>query len=295
MAATLAVPAGAVAGPHGSCALGPSRATTARAIEVVTRHGTTHDSPFGPVHESRTIGRFAVVEGIRVVSRADCLVQLAGGYDAAQTRRPARRRRRRRSPRPRCAAGALRRRSRTRRVAGIGALRERRRALVAAGYVPPRSKLERHLRRAGGVAAVDPEVSWEATPPWWELGLAPRRRPRPGLEADHRGRRSALAHPCPRLRARPVARQRSCGPRTRRPPVPVAPPDPAAVLDCRRDLARFATQRSRLDVHGNRHVEPARRSTAASIRLRCTETAHVSRIDGAPGVRAWGWGALGRG
>jgi very-short-patch-repair endonuclease len=46
-------------------------------IDVVTRHGTTHRSALASVHESRTVGRFVVVDGIRVVSKEDCTIQVA--------------------------------------------------------------------------------------------------------------------------------------------------------------------------------------------------------------------------
>jgi len=76
MAASLTVPAGAVAESaavlHGAPDFRPGR------IQVVTRHGTTHRSALADARESRTIGRLIVVDGIRVVSKADCTIQLAG-------------------------------------------------------------------------------------------------------------------------------------------------------------------------------------------------------------------------
>jgi hypothetical protein len=76
MAATLSVPAGGVWG-RSAAVLHEVPRFRPGAVEVVTRHGTTHRSPLGIVHESRTVGRFTVVEGIRVVSKADCTIQVA--------------------------------------------------------------------------------------------------------------------------------------------------------------------------------------------------------------------------
>jgi hypothetical protein len=76
MAATLTVPAGAISDSpaavlHGAPTFRPGP------IVVVTRHGTTHRSALARVRESRTVGRFVIVDGIRVVSKADCTIQLA--------------------------------------------------------------------------------------------------------------------------------------------------------------------------------------------------------------------------
>jgi Asp-tRNA(Asn)/Glu-tRNA(Gln) amidotransferase A subunit family amidase len=46
-------------------------------IEVVTRRGTTHTSALAKVVESKTVGRLCLIDGIRVVSKADCTIQLA--------------------------------------------------------------------------------------------------------------------------------------------------------------------------------------------------------------------------
>lgn len=78
MAATLSVPGGALSGPA-AAALHEFPGWKPGRIEVCTRHGTTHRSPFGDVRETRTVGRFVVVGGIRVVSPADCIVQVAPG------------------------------------------------------------------------------------------------------------------------------------------------------------------------------------------------------------------------
>ena len=76
MAATLTVPAGAISGGSAATLLGVPGYRPG-AIEVVTRHDTTNRSPLAKVRQSRTVGRFSVVNGIRVVSKADCTVQLA--------------------------------------------------------------------------------------------------------------------------------------------------------------------------------------------------------------------------
>jgi hypothetical protein len=76
MAATLSVPAGAAWG-RTAAVLHKVPRFRPGVIDVVTRHGTTHRSPLATVHESRTVGRFTVVEGIRVVSKADCTIQVA--------------------------------------------------------------------------------------------------------------------------------------------------------------------------------------------------------------------------
>lgn len=167
MAATLSVPGGAVAAASAAPLLrfpGWPRAH----IEVVTRHGTTDRSPYATVHQSRTVGRVIVVEGIRVVSAADCLVQLAGRLDAA-------------------ALGALVDEvSRDRRhlledlrdryvglaqsrLPGIGVLRavldER-----GDGFVPPAGHLERRLAEVLATVPGLPAVQWEASVPWLEPG-----------------------------------------------------------------------------------------------------------------------------
>ena len=76
MAATLTVPAGAISDSLAAALYAVPRFRPG-AVEVVTRHGTTRRSPLGIVHESRTVGRFTVVDGIRVVSKADCTIQVA--------------------------------------------------------------------------------------------------------------------------------------------------------------------------------------------------------------------------
>jgi len=167
MAATLSVPDGALAGVAGA-ALHGFEGFNRAGLEVVTRRGTTHDSPFGPVRESKTVGRLTVVEGVRVVSRADCLVQLAPMMDGTSLGNllddiAGRDRHLLDAFRERYVALA---RSR---IEGIGAIRD----VVEArgeGYVPPRSTLERHLRGLVASMAWLPPVHWEATPPWWPPG-----------------------------------------------------------------------------------------------------------------------------
>lgn len=165
MAATLSVPASAVSGAA-AAGLHRFEGWSQAGIEVCTRHGTTHESPFGAVHETRTVGRIMVVEGIRVVSPADCVVQLAGRLDAdalgaliddvAIGRRlflP--------ELRDRYAVLAHRR------LPGIRALRA---ALEVRGegHVPPPSELGRRL--AALLAAVGTTVELEHSPLWVEPG-----------------------------------------------------------------------------------------------------------------------------
>jgi len=76
MAATLSVPAGGLWGASAATLYAVPGFRPGR-IHVVTRHGTTHRSPLATVHESGTVGRFTVVDGIRVVSKADCTIQVA--------------------------------------------------------------------------------------------------------------------------------------------------------------------------------------------------------------------------
>jgi hypothetical protein len=168
-AATLSVPVGAVSGASGAALLkfdgfrpGP--------IEVATHAAGTHQSPFATVRRSGTVGRFTTVDGIRVVSRADCAIQLAGlvggdrleaivGDQAHSHRR---------------FLDDLRDRyvdiARSR-LPGIGNLR----AVLAAygeGVVPPRNQLEQKLRLLLSTVPNLPEVEFEATPPWYEPGEA---------------------------------------------------------------------------------------------------------------------------
>jgi len=167
MAATLAVPASAVSGAS-AAALHAFPGYRRGRIEVVTRRGTTHESPFGAVHESRTVGRFTVVGGIRVVSPADCVVQLAGRLDATSlgdlvddigtTNRVL-------LPELRDRYAALARS----RLPGSAAIRD----ILAArgpGDVPPAGELGRRLRTVLTGITHLPRVEWEATPPWLEPG-----------------------------------------------------------------------------------------------------------------------------
>ena len=76
MAATLTVPAGGAAGPT-AAALHEAPTFRPGRIVIATRRGTTHRSPLAKITERKTIGRFTIVDGIRVVSKADCTVQIA--------------------------------------------------------------------------------------------------------------------------------------------------------------------------------------------------------------------------
>ena len=144
------------------------------------------EKPPRDVHHSSTIGRFTVVEGIRVVSPADCVVQLAHRLDAeglgalvddvARTRRQL-------LPELRDRYVALAH-SRLPGIANLRAALEER----GDGHVPPASELKRHLRqlarrdsssfgRSGSHAAVV------------GAGAAAGRRADPGVAARPRGRR----------------------------------------------------------------------------------------------------------
>jgi hypothetical protein len=116
------------------------------------------------------VGRFTAVDGIRVVSRADCMVQLAGlvGGDRLATivgdQVHAHRR----------LLDDLRDRyvdvARSR-LPGIGDLR----AVLAAygeGAAPPRNRLEQRLRLLLLSVPNLPHVEFEATPPWYQPGEA---------------------------------------------------------------------------------------------------------------------------
>ena len=169
MAATLSVPVGAIAGSAGAALLGFDGFRPGP-IEVVTHRVGTHRSPFGVVRRSWTVGRFTVVDGIRVVSRADCVVQLAGlvGGDRLEAIVGDQAHAHRRfldDLRDRYVDIAHSR------LPGIGNLR----AVLAAygeGAVPPRNQLEQKLRLLLSTVPNLPEVEFEATPPWYEPGEA---------------------------------------------------------------------------------------------------------------------------
>jgi hypothetical protein len=167
MAATLSVPVGAVSGASGAALLGFDGFRPGP-IEVATHAAGTHQSPFATVRRSGTIGRFTVVEGIRVVAPADCVVQLAGlvGGDRLEAivgdQAHAHRR----------FLDDLRDRyvdiARSR-LPGIGNLR----AVLSAygeGAVPPRNQLEQKLRLLLSTIPGLPLVEFEATPAWYEPG-----------------------------------------------------------------------------------------------------------------------------
>ena len=165
-AATLSVPAAAVSGPA-AAALHAFEGWKRSHIEVCTHHGTTHSSPFATVRETRTVGRLTVVEGIRVVSPADCIVQLAGIVDAGTlgaTLDDAARPRRSLLPELRDRYVALAR-SRLPGIAGLRQILDAR----GEGYAPPASELERRFRTF--LASVTlPAVEFEMTPPWLAAG-----------------------------------------------------------------------------------------------------------------------------
>lgn len=169
MAATLSVPGGAIAG-GAAAALHGFPGWRPGAIDVVTRHGTTNRSPFATVHQTATVGRIAVVDGIRVVSPADCLVQLAARLDpralGALLDDVARDRRR--------VLVELQERyvelahSRLPGIATVRAVLDER----GDGHVPAESELERVLRAVLATVPGLPPVDWQATPPWLPPGTS---------------------------------------------------------------------------------------------------------------------------
>jgi hypothetical protein len=165
-AATLSVPAGGVSGPAAAALLGFAGWPRA-AIEVCTRHGTTHRSPFATVRETATVGRFTAVERIRVVSPADCIVQLAPLLDAEALGAlidEAGRERRSMLPELRDRYADVARS----RLPGIGGLRA---ALEVRGdgVVPPSSALNRRLTTL--LARVPTPHELEHCPSWVEPGM----------------------------------------------------------------------------------------------------------------------------
>jgi hypothetical protein len=167
MAATLHVPGSALSGAAAAAALGFPGWRHGRP-EVVTRHGSTNRSPFGVVRQSATVGRLTVVDGIRIVSSADCLVQLAPELgavglgalldDVGTTDRNVLHELRERYVR---LADS--------RLPGIADVRS---VLDARGdgTVPPSGVLGRKLRQVfAGIPSLPP-VEWEATLPWLERG-----------------------------------------------------------------------------------------------------------------------------
>lgn len=166
MAATLSVPGGAISGPAAAPLLafpGWPRA----ALEVCTRRGTTHDSPFATVRELKTVGRLTVVDGIRVVSPADCMIQLAPQLDAPTLGDliddvSVGRRTFLSELRDRYAGLAH---SRMPGLARVGEALEAR----GDGFVPPTSELNRRLRHFLGAVALPPVV-YEHSPFWVSPG-----------------------------------------------------------------------------------------------------------------------------
>ncbi|MEY2433638.1 MAG: hypothetical protein QOC92_3363 [Acidimicrobiaceae bacterium] len=167
MAATLTVPAGAVWG-RPAAALYEVPMFRPGPIEVVTRHGTTHGSPLAVVRESRTVGRFVVVDGIRVVSKEDCTIQVARHLSIERLRSMIGyldRHDRRYLPALRDRHVALAR-------SRLPGMRKLRFALgeLADDDPPTDSDLEIALRSlVGSVAAIGP-VTWQAPLPFWPRG-----------------------------------------------------------------------------------------------------------------------------
>jgi hypothetical protein len=164
MAATLSVTASALSGPAGAALHGFDGWPRAH-LEVCTRHGGTNRSPFATVRQTRTVGRLVVVDGIRVVSPADCVVQLAPGLGAdgvSQLIDVARQGRRGVLAELRDRHVALA----SSRLPGIADLGEAL-SLRADDVEAPRNELERRARAL--VAAVGPPfVEYERMPPWLE-------------------------------------------------------------------------------------------------------------------------------
>ena len=167
MAATLALPDGALSGPAAAALLGFPGWPRAR-IEACTRRQTTYRSPFGDVRTTSTVGRVMVVEGIRVVSPADCIVQLAAQLSPTEVNDlvdDVRRLRRHLLEELGDRYAALAH-SRLPGLAGVRfALEEH-----GDGAAPSESELERRLR--GVLASVPdlPSVDWQATPAWLVRG-----------------------------------------------------------------------------------------------------------------------------
>ena len=156
MAATLLGPRqrGCRAQPGAALLDFPGYRAAAR-IEVITRHGSSNRSPFAErARDDHGRRRFVVVQGIRVVSPADCLVQLAP---------PPRRRRASatllddvaRTTAPRSSRSCATSTSNVARVAPRRASATLREALQQRGdgYVPAAGELERLLRARHGVGA----------------------------------------------------------------------------------------------------------------------------------------------
>jgi hypothetical protein len=169
MAATLSVPAGAVSG-LAAAALHRVPGFRRGRIQVVTRHDTTNRSGVADVRQSRTVGRFTIVSGIRVVSLADCTVQVAGSVDAVRLR---------------SMVGHLDRHHKH----YLAELRDRQIALAASRLpgaanlrhvlarhlderVPPDSDLEVALRDLVRSVPRVGSVVWQARLPFWPRGVA---------------------------------------------------------------------------------------------------------------------------
>jgi hypothetical protein len=168
-AAVLSVPSSGVSGTAGAALLGFDGFRPGP-IEVVTHRSGTNRSPFGQVRQSSRPVRFVVVDGIRVVSPADCIIQLAATVDLRRLEvllgdQAHRNRRFVDDLRDRYLEVASSRRPGTANL----------RAVLAAygdGVAPPRNRLEQRLRQLLASIPHVPLVEWEATPPWCEPGEA---------------------------------------------------------------------------------------------------------------------------
>jgi hypothetical protein len=139
-------------------------------IEVLTHRSGTNRSPFARVRQTSRPSRFVVVDGIRVVSAADCAIQLAATLDLRRLEvlvgdQAHRNRRFLDDLRERYLDVA------SSRLPGSANLR-RVLAAYGDGVLPPRNLLEQRLRQLLASVPHLPEVEWEATPPWCEPGEA---------------------------------------------------------------------------------------------------------------------------
>ena len=167
MAGVLSVPASALgAGSGGALHRFPDHPRTME-VDLFTKRGGTHVSAFGTVHECCTIGRLTVVDGIRVASKADCVLQVAPQHHVESLGDlidVVARDDRRFLPELRDLVGALAG-SRLPQLAVAAAALDTR----GPGYLPPASELDRRLRRFLAAIALPP-YEFEATPPWVEPG-----------------------------------------------------------------------------------------------------------------------------
>jgi hypothetical protein len=165
-AATLSVPTAGLWGPT-AAAIHDFPGAPRAAIEVVTHHGATNRSPFGKVHQSRTVHRFTLVDGIRAVSQADATIQVARAHDVESLGSivdELHRRRKRYLDELHDAALAVA----CSRLPGAATLR----GVLGArgpGHVPPESELNRVFHEFL-LGLPLPDLELEATPWWVEPG-----------------------------------------------------------------------------------------------------------------------------